>query len=229
MSDTIHLPRSLLKDELFKAPNLARLFCYLLSVADDNGNLTTSLKQISKATRLSIQQVRTCLAKLISLELVTQSSTKRATQISICEMSGKSKSKQTKRTKAVTAEVVKDNFVDSRFEGIWQDWLEYRKAHNRPYKNEREAKKGYEHLLKLSNNDPLQAADIVNQTIANGWQGLYPDKSNGTRQTDNANTRLQSREQLRTLASGVLSQSSDKLYNLYYGSGINTDHSKDKK
>lgn len=124
------------------------------------------------------------------------------------------------------AEVCFDSFVDPSFLDAWHDWIEYRKRHNRPYKNEKEARKGYEHLLKLSHNDPSQAADIVDQTIANGWQGLFPDKSNGTKSiatTDNATARAQSRDRLRTVAAGVLSQSTDKLLSLYARGGENPD------
>lgn len=208
MNDYIRLPRSALSEDMWRSGNLARLYIYLLSAIDNNGVVEVSLRQIAKDTRLTLREVRTCLDKLIATQKTTQKTTQRTTQIIFCDtdscnrratqrttQTATQKTTQPKAPKTTSevlfAEPLHESFVDPLFRDAWLDWTEYRRQHNRPYKNEREAKKGYEHLLKLSHNDPSQAADIVNQTIANGWQGLFPDKSNGTKSAIGTSVRSQ--------------------------------------
>ena len=58
-------------------------------------------------------------------------------------------------------------------------WKNYRKEVNRPLVPSSE-KASFEKLLKLSNNDPLKAERIVQQTIENGWHSLQPIKTNNS-------------------------------------------------
>jgi len=62
------------------------------------------------------------------------------------------------------------------FDKIMSEWLEYKKSIKHPYKNEISVKKCYNNLLKMSNNDPVVAQEIVDQSIGNGWLGLFPAK-----------------------------------------------------
>lgn len=60
------------------------------------------------------------------------------------------------------------------YDKIMSEWLEYKKSIKHPYKNEMSVRKCYQNLLKMSNNDPVIAQEIVDQSIGNGWIGLFP-------------------------------------------------------
>lgn len=82
MSDYVRLPRSALTDELWRNVNLARLLVYLLTKADENGEIKTDMAAIAKDLVLSRQNVRTLLAK-ISNQILTKSVTTRVTKLKI--------------------------------------------------------------------------------------------------------------------------------------------------
>lgn len=64
------------------------------------------------------------------------------------------------------------DFIRDDFKPVYQEWLKYRKEIKKPLK-ETSIKANYNQLLKLANNDLETAKAIINQSIANGWQGLF--------------------------------------------------------
>lgn len=52
-------------------------------------------------------------------------------------------------------------------------WLSYRKELKKPFNTQSSLKQNYDKLMKLANNSPEQARLIVEQSIANQWQGLF--------------------------------------------------------
>lgn len=65
------------------------------------------------------------------------------------------------------------SFIDERFMEAMDIWLSYKKEIKDSYKSERSIKACYNNLLKLSGNNPTKAMEIVNQSIANNWKGLF--------------------------------------------------------
>lgn len=65
------------------------------------------------------------------------------------------------------------SFLDSRFKEVFFDWLEYKKSRNQKYKSQYSLETCYKNLLKLSDNSPDKAREVVNQSIANNWSGLF--------------------------------------------------------
>lgn len=116
MADNIKIQRSALREELWRDGNMARLYLYLLSKVDE----PLSFREASKSTGLSLQQVRTAIGKLKSIDVITQIATQKttqvATQISICGAVGNSKSSTqiaTQKTAQVATQdtlVTKDGF-----------------------------------------------------------------------------------------------------------------------
>lgn len=76
--------------------------------------------------------------------------------------------------------------IDSLFEQIWSDWLTYRIAIKKPIKPVSE-KLAYQELYKFSGGDPDKAKQIINQSIAKGWQGLFELKINNNQNGTNKN------------------------------------------
>lgn len=96
----------------------------------------------------------------------------------------KSELKSESITPTVTTKISSDTlafepYVDPRFYEPWRLWLEYRREIKNMYKTPKSERIGYEQFIKKSNNDPTQALEIVRNSIANGYKGLFPEKGNG--------------------------------------------------
>lgn len=80
------------------------------------------------------------------------------------------------------------SFIESEeMKEIFLEWLDYKKeTHKFSYKTERSLEAAYNELLKLSGGKPGLARAIVNQSIANGWKGLFPYKGANNGQTMDA-------------------------------------------
>lgn len=59
----------------------------------------------------------------------------------------------------------------------WVHWVEFRKSMRKPYKTKEGEAAAYNRLLKLSESNSLVAIEIIDQSIANEWQGLFPLKN----------------------------------------------------
>lgn len=65
------------------------------------------------------------------------------------------------------------SFCDVEFLPVLTDWLDYRKKINKPFEVQESIEGQYRKILKLSGNDVKIAALVVEQTISEGWQGLF--------------------------------------------------------
>jgi len=63
------------------------------------------------------------------------------------------------------------------FKEPYNTWMSYKAERREPYKSEKSKEQFYKLLLKLSNNNPLTAMQIVNQSMANNWAGIFPLKA----------------------------------------------------
>lgn len=70
------------------------------------------------------------------------------------------------------------SFVSSPFIEVVTKWFDYKKERKSPY-TQRGAESLYKKLFSMSGGDPALADEIVEQSIANNWQGLFELK-NGT-------------------------------------------------
>lgn len=71
------------------------------------------------------------------------------------------------------------SFVLPELKEVFADWLEYKKDRKESYKSEKSIKICYNKLVKLSGNNPNIARQIVEQSMANNWAGLFALKNNG--------------------------------------------------
>lgn len=71
------------------------------------------------------------------------------------------------------------SFIDAAFGNAMLEWLTFKKEIKKPYKTLSGIKKCYNQLLEYSNNDPIIAQKIVDQSIANNYQGIFPLKQGG--------------------------------------------------
>lgn len=112
-------------------------------------------------------------------------------------------------------------FVDPAFKEAFMVWLDYKKTQFKfTYKSDRSLRAAYSEMIKLSGNNPQVAMQIVNQSMSHGWKGLFELKNYGTTQIytpDNAASRKASRDRMLGLANGIVSQSADRIADLYNG------------
>lgn len=71
------------------------------------------------------------------------------------------------------------SFIENKeFLDLVNKWLLYRKNIKKPYKSNESIKQFYYKLMKLSNNDIDIATEIINNSIANEYQGIFALKTN---------------------------------------------------
>lgn len=71
------------------------------------------------------------------------------------------------------------SFIENKeFLDLVNKWLLYRKDIKQPYKSNESIKQFYYKLIKLSNNDINTATEIINNSIANEYQGIFALKTN---------------------------------------------------
>ncbi len=69
------------------------------------------------------------------------------------------------------------SFVADEFREDYMAWLDYRQKINKPFKIQRSLELNYKKALELSDNDPKVFKQIIEQSIANGWIGLFELKN----------------------------------------------------
>ena len=185
--DTITLSRDVFDNPIFRSPERLRIWLALLFAADENGEVDIGLRSFAVSIGVSLRQLRSALKSFSESGKATHKAPHKATHITICNTEQYAEVRHTKRhTKRHTqtteptlpSSSAPPTFVAPEFAEAWNLWLEYRKETKRPYKSEKSERIGYEQLVKKSNNDPTQALEIVKNTIANGYQGLFSLKDN---------------------------------------------------
>ena len=233
MNDYIQLPRSALTDELWRNPDLGRLLLYLMAKADCNGEAVVDSGEIYRALGFQRQRFRTLLGKLISNHLLTTLPTTNATTIKFDTQRIKPKRQPPLQPllqpPANHLQMSSDDYINPLFAEAWHLWLSYRKEINNNYKTEQSKRIGYEEFLKKSDNDPQKAMEIVRNSIANGYKGLFPDRNHATKlttTTDNVVSRKARRDRGLCLATEIVARS-ENLLNLFNGVSADSDTCQD--
>lgn len=96
--------------------------------------------------------------------------------------------KKTKESKVnkIKKEIILD-FVSPEFSESFEKWLKYKKEKKQSYVSYESTKSAYNKLLKLSGNNPEIAAEIVDQSLANNYAGLFELKNQTNGKTINGN------------------------------------------
>ncbi len=69
------------------------------------------------------------------------------------------------------------SFYSDSFIPIWKKWVEYKKEIGKPYKTLKGMQTKLDALTEMSENDPVRALKIVNQSIGEEWAGFFPLKN----------------------------------------------------
>lgn len=70
-------------------------------------------------------------------------------------------------------------FISSDWQGLWGEWTEYKKVEHRDgFKTTKSEQVAINKLVEMSGGDLTKAQEIVKQSIANRWKGLFTIKQN---------------------------------------------------
>lgn len=70
------------------------------------------------------------------------------------------------------------SFVEDEYKDAYMQWLEYKRAIKKPYKTQQSLELNYRQAKSLAGNDPQTFRLIIEQSIGNGWTGLFELKTN---------------------------------------------------
>jgi len=201
MNGYINLPRSV----LCASPNVLWVYANLVATADVDGHIEIKVSRWCCEINMTRQQLRDAINYLTKTNKITTKATNKITHITICDSesyNGKPRRrqpvKQPAKQPAVTDKISRESltkktqfdFVDPMFEDAFLTWIEYKeKELNERYKTERTLKAAYKRLVELSGYNPCIAMQIVEQSMAGQWKGLFELKTNGKRQRINPTDR----------------------------------------
>ena len=167
------------------------------------GEFVTSLKHLSDETGLSQRQCRTAIKHLKSTGELTIRTTNRYSIITVNnwdKWQGKRQAerqtsdRQTTTTKEYKKEriyillhkIYKEKFsnLNQEWISLIEKWLDYKRAKKQTYKTEQSLIAFIEKLLKLSSNNLDTATQIIDESMANNWSGIFELKRNSKQQTN---------------------------------------------
>ena len=90
------------------------------------------------------------------------------------------------------------SFLEKDFENCFFQWLEYKQKRKEKYKTQKSLELCFDKLKKLSKNNAETAQQIVNQSMANNWAGLFELK-NQNQKSAKFGTSEQAKEFLKNL------------------------------
>jgi hypothetical protein len=73
-------------------------------------------------------------------------------------------------------------YINPLFLESFEKWMKYKSERKEKYKSQSSEKSFYNSLIKLSDNNPSIAEQIIEQSISNNWAGIFPLK---TKEIDN--------------------------------------------
>ena len=191
MSGWIKIHRKFLDWEWFNKSEAVHLFLYMVLKANhkDNkwqgndvkrGQFISSLGNISSATGITIQQIRTILKKLEKTNEIVVKSTSQFTIVTICkyecyqdeeETNNKPTTNHQQTTNKQSTTNKNEKKEKNEKEVILDSWIEYRKSAKKTLTQQ--SIKSI--LVKMENYTNEQCKFVINKSIEQGWQGLFWD------------------------------------------------------
>jgi DNA-binding transcriptional MerR regulator len=145
------------------------------------GQFISSLGNISNATGISIQQIRTILKKLEKTSEIEVKSTSQFTIVTICkyecyqdenDTANKPLTNNQQTTNKPSTTNKNDKKEKNEKEVILDSWIDYRKSIRKAL-----SQATINTILKkMESYSNEQCKHVINNSIENGWQGLFWDK-----------------------------------------------------
>jgi len=206
----ITLHRKITEWEWYSDTNTFRLFIHILLHTNHSdkqwkgqtikrGEFLTGVKSLSRSTKLSTQQIRSCLIKLKSTNEITIKATNRFSIITVVKYDSyqdknghdnkQDRSKLTNKQQTNNKQITTTNNVNNdnnKDIGIWvlPEWVNVA-AWNEFVQHRKEINKPFSDLAKtkaancLNGFTPEEQQTTIDTSIQNRWSGLFPKKLNG--------------------------------------------------
>lgn len=186
------------------------VYAYILNYCKNNGECTASIATIASATRWDERAVRGALSDLLADGYILRDFSNGKTPVykinpgkndtpakntavisatlpgKICHGTpAKSAThiiKNNKEKENIPARVREEEGIPEEFREIMGIWFAYKKERKETYKDKGSRAKCFARLYKLSGGSLAKAVEIVEQSMANNWAGLFELKTSGTRQ-----------------------------------------------
>jgi DNA-binding transcriptional MerR regulator len=186
MSGWIRIHRQFLNWEWFNKSEAVHLFMYLVLKANHKdgfwqgneikrGQLITSFGKISIDTNISLQTIRTLLKKFEKTNEINMQTTNKFTRITICKYDSyqteneETNTKATNKQQTTNTQLTTNKNVKNNKEIILDSWIDYRKQIKKPIKDAT-----IQSILnKMENYSEDQCKHVINNSIQNGYQGLF--------------------------------------------------------
>jgi hypothetical protein len=81
--------------------------------------------------------------------------------------------------------VLEDKHLQNQWKDLVKEWLEYKKEIKDSYKSNKSIKAFYQKLYQMANGELSLAKEILNNSIANGYRGIFPLQKSRTPQNPN--------------------------------------------
>jgi len=200
----VWIPKAIYQDDKL-TPTDKLILADIFNLCAEGGDYFKTNETIAKEVNISIPSVSRTIKKLINLNYIK------------CEYNGRSrlikmistliklikqpnqidKAAISKRLDSIHSSIhTKEHtskerpFKSKEFDEIWDIWIDERKQQKRKKYTERGEQATLHNLQKISNNNEKQAIKIIQQSITQGWQGLFALKGGANRNELNAEQAL---------------------------------------
>jgi len=200
----VWIPKAIYQDDKL-TPTDKLILADIFNLCAEGGDYFKTNETIAKEVNISIPSVSRTIKKLINLNYIK------------CEYNGRSrlikmistliklikqpnqidKAAISKRLDSIHSSIHNKKhiskerpFKSKEFDEIWEIWIDERKQQKRKKYTPRGEQATLHNLQKISNNDEKTAIKIIQQSITQGWQGLFALKTAAKRNQLNAEQAL---------------------------------------
>ena len=193
----VWIPKAIYQDDKL-SPTDKLILADIFNLCSEGGDYFKTNDTIAKEINISTPSVSRTIKKLTNLSyikceyngrsrLIKMISTlikmiKQPNQIDKAAISKRLDSKHS--SKHIKKHISKEVFLpfkSDKFKKTWEIWLDERKQQKRKKYTARGEQAALHNLQKISNNDEKQAIKIIEQSITQGWQGLFALKGSTNR------------------------------------------------
>lgn len=208
MTDHIKIPSAVLNT----SATTLWVYARLLQISDADGRVSIIAGSWSRSIGVSAQRFRIAITELRSAGCVTEhkadgkpngaitlkllvAEPSAATAIIPAVMTPKPPKPVATKQITPKQDIPPSMAINPAFKEPFAAWLAYKKEQfGFRYKSERSMLAAYQSLVKLSDGDPNRAMRIVEQSMSNGWKGLFELKNDEKIITTNFQSAAQRRE-----------------------------------
>jgi len=162
-----------LKHQLKVGKKLEKCWKFMesLDILSSNNGDTFNKQLLNFSEKYQIKKEKT--AKKVSEWREKQELIKNVTSYEPICNAPKVKESKVKENKVNKSKLNGFDFIEFNFSECFNLWLKYKHDRKESYKTEDSIKAAYNKLLKLSGNNPEIATEIIEQSMANNWAGLF--------------------------------------------------------